>query len=75
MKTLLIEAVAVGILVVIIGTVVTKVFFNNGSSKDWNKNHVMEISLFFTGFIIHILCEVIGINKWYCKNGNACNKR
>ena len=35
--------------------------------KSWNKNHVMEICLFFTGFLFHILCEISGINHWYCK--------
>ena len=29
-------------------------------------------SFFVTGVIIHLLCEGTGINKWYCKNGNAC---
>lgn len=24
------------------------------------------------GFITHLLCEFSGINRWYCKNGNAC---
>ena len=25
-------------------------------------------------FIRHILCEYLGVNKWYCKNGVACKK-
>ena len=74
MKTLFIEAVAVGILVVIIGTIVTKVLFGNGSSKDWNKHHTMEIALFLTGVFTHFFCEFTGINQWYCKNGNACQR-
>ncbi len=37
--------------------------------KDWNKYYVMEISLFITGCLIHLLCEVSGVNNWYCKNG------
>ena len=78
MQTLLIEAVIVGVLVVVIGTVVG-FFVGRAASVDlptvckrWNKNHVMEISLFLTGVITHILCEVSGLNKWYCKNGRAC---
>tara|TARA_B000000557_G_C20789575_1_gene450364 strand:+ start:242 stop:481 length:240 start_codon:yes stop_codon:yes gene_type:complete len=78
MLILLKEAIIVGIATVIIGSIVGFIigkFFSNNLPKickEWNKHHVMEISLFLTGFILHILCEFIGINKWYCKNGNAC---
>ena len=77
---LLIEAGVVGILTVIVGTIVGYILGNMFSNnlpkicKEWNKNHIMEICLFLTGFILHILCEFSGINKWYCKNGNACSK-
>ena len=75
---LLKEAVVVGIATVVIGTIVGfamgKLFSMNLPviCKKWNKNHIMEITLFLTGFLLHILCEYTGINKWYCKNGNAC---
>jgi len=75
---LIIEAAVVGILVVIMGTLVSNIITQLGSgkqsSKDWNKNHIMEIALFFTGFSVHLICEFLGINKWYCKNGYACKK-
>ena len=77
---LIIEAIVVGILTVIVGTivgyVVGKLFSNDLPKicKTWNRNHIMEICLFFTGFIIHLICEFSGINKWYCKNGYACKK-
>ena len=75
---LLIEAFIVGIATVVIGTIVGFIIGRSISvdlpklCKEWNKNHIMEISLFFTGFILHLLCEYSGINRWYCKNGNAC---
>ena len=78
---LFIEAVIVGIVTVIVGTLVAFIlgsFFSTNLPKickSWNKNHVMEISLFFTGFFIHIICEFTGINGWYCRNGNACSKK
>lgn len=78
MIKLLKEAIIVGIATVIIGTLVGFIigrFFSSNLPKickEWNKHHVMEISLFFTGFLLHIICEFTGINKWYCKNGNAC---
>ena len=75
---LFIEAIAVGILTVIIGIIISFVISKIVSvnlpkmCKEWNKNHIMEICLFFTGVFIHLFCEVIGLNKWYCKNGVAC---
>jgi len=42
--------------------------------KDWNKNYAMEMCLFLTGFIAHLLCEYTGINVWYCNNSVACSK-
>ena len=77
---LLIEAFVVGIATVIIGSivgfVVGKYFSTNLPKicKSWNKNNIMEICLFFTGFILHIMCVFMKINKWYCNNGNACQK-
>lgn len=80
MQQLVIEAIFVGILTVIVGTFVSFVLGKSFSTnlpkicKTWNKNHIMEISLFLTGFMIHLLCEFSGLNKWYCNNGYACQK-
>ena len=74
---LIIEAIIVGILILVVGTCVSYLIRLCIKStlpqvcKDWNKNHVMEICLFSTGFIAHLLCELTGINKWYCTNGNV----
>ena len=75
------EALFVGLLVVVGGTIVSKViggFFSSDlppACKKWNKFHVMEISLFFTGVLVHFFCEAVGFNKWYCKKGAACLRR
>ena len=77
---LLVEAGVVGIATVIVGSIVGfiigKMFSTNLPTicKSWNKNHIMEICLFFTGFFLHLIFEVSGANKWYCNNGNACQK-
>ena len=77
---LLKEAVFVGIGTVIIGSIVGYILGKFSSvdlpaiCKKWNKNHIMEFSLFFTGFLFHIICEFSGLNKWYCKNSKACSK-
>ena len=68
------EAVVVGITIVVVGTIISWIF---GSlfkvdlppvCKDWNKNYIMEITLFLTGFFAHLLFEVFGINDLYCRN-------
>lgn len=78
--TLLIEAIVVGIITIIVGTLSGKILSTYTNSNvmlpevcnSWNKNYVMEKSLFLTGFLTHILCQITGINKWYCSNGLAC---
>ena len=78
MNKLFKEAVFVGICLVIIGSIVAFAVakFNTNKMplicKNWNKNYIMEICLFLTGFIAHLLFEYVGFNKWYCKHGNAC---
>ena len=78
---IIVEALWVGILIVVICSVVSfvvgKIIPNKlpNVCKNWNKNYVMEICLFLTGFLGHLLFEITGINKWYCKNGYACLKK
>lgn len=76
---LMIEAVVVGIVLVIFGyagSYLAELFLPDvsipESCKDWNKHYAMEWSLLFTGILAHLFFEVAGINRWYCKNGHAC---
>lgn len=34
----------------------------------------IPFKVFVTAAIIHIAWEILGINRWYCKNGAACEK-
>ena len=76
----IIEAIFVGFITLIIGTLISKLsqkILNvqlPTPCKDWNKNYIMEFSLFATGFAVHIVCELLGMNKWYCRNGDACKR-
>lgn len=80
MIKLLIEAIVVGIIVVLIGTAVTYVVSKitavelPPTCKVWKKNYTMEIALFLTGALTHLGFELVGGNTWYCKNGSACKK-
>lgn len=70
-----IEALIVGIITMVIGTVlsVLSMYLQPGFSIKqidfWG--YLLAVN-FLTGFITHLLCECVGLNKWYCKNGYAC---
>lgn len=69
------EAVLVGLLVLLVGLATSTAFMLLPRPTDlnkWNKFHYMEISLFLTGVIVHLGCEATGLNKLYCKKGAAC---
>ena len=66
---LITEAIVVGIATVIIGLAV-KYLFQKNTEMD-----MTSVTIFFTtGVLIHLICEIVGVNKWYCKYGNACRK-
>jgi hypothetical protein len=74
---LLKETVGVGILTVVVGMIISTLWMRASEGK-WPRTHLqLQVagSLFITGAVIHLVCEFTGINKWYCKNGVACQKR
>ena len=58
---LVVEAVAVGVLVLVVGSIVSFILGRLMSvdlpkaCREWNKNYIMELSLFLTGFFTHII--------------------
>ena len=71
-----IEAIWVGVGLVVVGLAVsyTMISLTKTSSEypqrdDWFK---MAVALFTSGVLFHVLAEVGGVNRWYCKNGDAC---
>ena len=74
MWQLVIEAIIVGVLNIIFGTIVSYLFMGEKAKtfEHWNS---LILSFFITGVLIHLFCELVGINKRYCKDGNACRKK
>ena len=69
LTNLLLEALIIGIVTIILGLVIR--YFIELLFKPHYLTTFILI-LFLTGFLIHIICQITGINKWYCKNGYAC---
>jgi hypothetical protein len=75
-KTVLIEAAVVGILLIVFVYIVGWALHIAGypmKSLDklcagWNDTYIMEITLFLSGVLFHLVCEYTGINEWYVKN-------
>lgn len=66
------EAVVVGFLLIIFVYVASAIVSLMGLKpslpdicKTWNKNHIMEISVFLAGALFHLSFEVLGLNRQY----------
>ena len=73
-KSILIEGAVVGLSTLILGLVVRYIIanFENINPNFVFHNKGMWLSLFLTGFILHIGLDLIGLNRWYCKNCAGC---
>tara|TARA_B100000902_G_C27309045_1_gene917259 strand:+ start:1570 stop:1851 length:282 start_codon:yes stop_codon:yes gene_type:complete len=77
MQTLVFESLLVGTITSILGNIILKILvkFNSVDKNDslnpvlntYKDTYVVPIALFFTGILIHVLLEYIGLNKWYCE--------
>ena len=73
LSKLLVEALAVGIMTLVVGKVTAKVVAEVIRMYGLNTTYATEIILILTGVLIHLLCEFSGINKWYLTNGVAAS--
>lgn len=68
------EAILVGVALVLatyVSTTVTKKIVPS-PSENFNKYHIMEISIFVAGVMTHVFFEKVGLNEAYCTSGHAC---
>ena len=68
------QAILFGVITVLIGLILSYVFeflkpTLPENCNDWDRNYVMEITLFFTGFILRFLLE-IDLGKKYLNSTN-----
>lgn len=62
MKNVLTEAVFVGSLLMVIVKMMDTLKFRGDTNA----------RVFVAGVVVHIFCEIVGLNRWYCMNGAAC---
>ena len=77
MQKLIFESLLIGIITAILGNLMIKIVtrFNTVEKNDnltfvldsYKDTYIIPISLFFTGILIHVFLEYIGLNKWYCE--------
>ena len=66
------ELVLVGVLNLIFGFIISYVMMGQEKSKSFNHWSVLLFSFFITGVIIHLFCELAGLNDFYCQYKNKC---
>lgn len=78
MYRVLVESVIVGLVILVVGKILSKLVWKYRGvnlpdmCQKWDDNYTQEISLFLTGFLLHLGSELVGLNKWYCQHGHAC---
>lgn len=75
MAHLLIEALVVALSAGILGLIISTLMMYTNKDFSIREYHFWPqvfLSFFLTGFLLHLIYEAIGANRWYCTNGNAC---
>ena len=65
-KTFLFELVLVGLLNLIFGFLISYVFMGQQKASTFDHWKSLLLSFFITGMVIHLFCELTGMNDTYC---------
>lgn len=68
------QAIIMGIITFIIGTIIFNLTINKDNKDNKDKQDLpkgISLAFFMTGFVIHIVLDITGFNKWYCDK--ECN--
>ena len=62
------EAIIIGIVTFIIGKIALSMTVTTNKKENENENEIqgLDLTFFLTGFILHFIIELVGLNKWYC---------
>ena len=71
MERIIKESLVTGLILTLVGLVL-HYLYNKYQPHDLNNLQVYGLHLFIVGVVTHMLLEYTEVNKWYCKNGNAC---
>lgn len=70
------EALIVGIATVLVGYPITYLIMYLRDPKfQFNYKLLLILNFFVVGFGVHVISELTGMNKLYCKSGYACRKK
>ncbi len=66
------EGIIIGFITLLLGRIIMGLLIKNK-----NKKHPkgLNIAFFSTGFLLHFIIELLGINCWYCDKKCAANIR
>ena len=80
-QNVLSESVVIGIITLVFGKILSKMLSIINNKKDsqikkWSEPPLLSLILFLVGVSIHLVCELMGFNKWYCdKEMKTCVRR
>ena len=60
------EAFLIGFITLIIGKFTFNFTVEKKDQKDQKDQTNLNLILFITGFLLHFIIEIVGINQWYC---------
>lgn len=77
MEKIILESIIIGAITSILGNLIVTILvkYNSFESNDiidsnltkYKNTYIIQIALFLTGLLIHLLLEYIGLEKWHCQ--------